>query len=68
MMSETNKPIQQNCRLCVHYYITHDVNFMYGCRMFGIKSQRQPLMEIIEASGKPCEGFELKQRPPASGS
>jgi hypothetical protein len=54
MMSETNKPIQQNCRLCVHYYITHDVNFMYGCRMFGIKSQRQPLMEIVEASGQPC--------------
>ena len=36
--------------------------------MFGIKSQRQPLTEIIEASGKPCEGFELKPRPPASGS
>ena len=47
----------RNCRLCAHYFITHDPQFRYGCRAFGLKSQRQPMLDVIEASGKPCEGF-----------
>lgn len=53
---------QQNCLQCRHYYITHDAGFMHGCRMFQMKSQRLPMLEVIAASGKVCEGFAEKIR------
>lgn len=50
------------CNRCVHYYITHDTHFRYGCRALGFKSQRQPVLDVIEASGLPCLQFLAKKR------
>lgn len=50
------------CNGCVHYYITHDTHFRYGCRALGFKSQRQPVLDVIEASGLPCLQFLAKKR------
>ncbi len=55
-----------NCRDCVHYYITHDVSFPYGCRAMDFKSRRQPALDVLEASGAPCLAFQPK--PPRPGT
>ena len=49
-----------HCLQCTHYYITHDVQFMYGCRLFQIKSKRQPMLDVVDASGDVCQGFKAK--------
>ena len=50
-----------NCRDCVHYYITHDVSFPYGCRAMDFKSRRMPILEVIAAYGA-C--FTYQPKPP----
>ncbi|OGS92387.1 MAG: hypothetical protein A2Z95_08000 [Gallionellales bacterium GWA2_60_18] len=57
------KPEEQlaDCNNCAHYYITHDVNFRYGCRALDFKSQRQPILVVIEASGQQCHFFQQKE-------
>jgi len=50
------------CNDCIHYYITHDANFRYGCRALDFKSQRQPILDVIEASGQQCHYFQKKER------
>ncbi len=49
------------CNRCVHYYITHDAQFRYGCRALGFKSLRQPMLDVLEASGMPCLRFLAKK-------
>jgi hypothetical protein len=49
-----------SCTRCVHYYITHDITFRYGCRALGFKSRGQPDREVIAASGEPCRYFAAK--------
>jgi len=48
------------CNHCRHYYITHDVRFRYGCRALDFKSRRQPVLDVIEASGQLCHYFQQK--------
>ena len=48
------------CNDCRHYYITHDAQFRYGCRAFDFKSRRQPMLDVIEASGQQCQHFQKK--------
>lgn len=58
------KPIVDHlprCNSCAHYYITHDPSFRYGCRALDFKSKRQPLCDVIEASGHPCMYFREKK-------
>lgn len=50
------------CTACVHYFITHDPVFPYGCRTLNFKSWRQPMLDVIEASGQPCLYFRAKRR------
>lgn len=45
------------CKGCLHYYITHDAAFRYGCRALDFKSRRQPVLDVIEASGQPCQYY-----------
>jgi len=49
------------CSRCAHYYITHDMTFRYGCRALDFKSRRQPMLDVIEASGQPCLYFQAKK-------
>ncbi len=50
-----------NCKDCSHYYITHDPNFRYGCRALDFKSRRQPVIDVMEASGQPCQYFQRRK-------
>jgi len=59
-MPDTDKP--PRCNACQHYYITHDIHFRYGCRALAFKSRRQPIFEVVAASGQPCQFFALKSR------
>jgi hypothetical protein len=65
-MSKTadNKPEAQafRCNDCVHYYITFEAQFRYGCRALDFKSQRLPMLDVLEASGQPCQFFQGKPR------
>ncbi|MFH2133929.1 MAG: hypothetical protein ABII81_01950 [Pseudomonadota bacterium] len=67
-MSKTtdNKPETQapRCKDCVHFYITYEAQFRYGCRALDFKSQRLPMLDVLEASGQPCQFFQRK--PPRS--
>jgi hypothetical protein len=54
------------CSNCSHYYITHDANFRYGCRGLGFKSQRQPSLDVFEASVQQCHYFQKKYAPDPS--
>ncbi len=60
----TTKPDKKrpDCNSCVHYYITHDASFRYGCRAFAFKSQRLPILDVVEASGEQCHYFLQKRR------
>lgn len=51
-----------DCRDCVHYFITWDVAFPYGCRAMDFKSKRLPHLDVLESSGQPCLRFEPRQR------
>ncbi len=56
-MTETRKV---RCKHCVHYYITHDINFPYGCRSLDFKSRKQPILVVVESSGQDCLYFTAK--------
>jgi hypothetical protein len=56
------------CRHCQHYYITHDPQFRYGCRALGFKSQTQPCLEVISASGEQCLYYMPKGKGPSGGN
>ena len=61
-MSNTNQDQTGiNCKNCMYYYITHDVNFRYGCRALDFKSRRLPMLDVAEASGQPCQYFKIKR-------
>ncbi|MEW6238680.1 MAG: uracil-DNA glycosylase [Candidatus Omnitrophota bacterium] len=49
------------CANCVHYYITWDQRFPYGCRILNFKSHKPPYLSVFESSGMPCQLFESKE-------
>ncbi len=51
-----------DCNNCIHYFITHEANFRYGCHALGFKSRRMPVLDVIEASGQQCHFFKKKAR------
>ena len=46
-----------DCRKCIYYYITWDVNFSYGCRLFEIKSKQLPYVIVFQSLGTQCDNF-----------
>jgi hypothetical protein len=54
-----------HCPDCIHYYITHDAHFRYGCRAMNFKSPRPPGQAVFKAAGVPCLSFQPK--PPKAG-
>jgi len=56
---DTSKP-EPRCTRCVHYYITFDPSFPYGCRILGFKSRSVPEKEVQSASDMPCQSFQPK--------
>jgi hypothetical protein len=49
-----------DCTVCRHLFITYEARFPYACRKLSFKSQRMPHLEVLEASGETCAGFEPK--------
>lgn len=56
-MSEAEKPV---CHKCRHFYITWDKNTPNGCRLYGIKTRRNPSQVVMSATGTGCLGYEKK--------
>jgi hypothetical protein len=50
------------CPNCVHYFITHEVAFPYGCRALAFKSRRLPSHEVLAVSNAPCQAFAARER------
>lgn len=48
----------QGCHGCVHFYITYDPSFPYGCRVLQFKSRRLPHLEVQAASQTVCQARE----------
>jgi len=46
----------------MHYYITHDPVFPYGCRALRFKGKRKPCLDVLDASGEPCLAFTPKAK------
>jgi hypothetical protein len=62
MMDSGKSILDQRCNGCAHYFITHELTFRYGCRALDFKSRRQPIRDVIEASGQACLYFQAKKR------
>lgn len=45
------------CRLCVHFYVTHEPATPYGCRAMRFKSAQQPGQVVYSSSGMECQLF-----------
>ena len=51
------------CHKCIHYYVTWDQHFPYGCRAMDFKSKRLPINDVRMAMrAKDCLAFEMKKR------
>jgi hypothetical protein len=46
-----------NCMSCLHFYITYDPQFPYGCRAVGFKSRWMPSKVMYASSGMDCQFF-----------
>jgi hypothetical protein len=62
MMSSIMNEEKTNCRNCIYYYVTWDVKFPYGCKLFGVKSKQMPCIIVYQSIGRPCERFTKKQK------
>ena len=48
------------CKGCIHFFVTYDPHFPYGCRSMGFKSRRYPHVEVEEATGESCQAHQTK--------
>ncbi|MEW6164909.1 MAG: hypothetical protein AB1642_07590 [Pseudomonadota bacterium] len=53
--SRSSRPV---CTRCLHYHITYDPRFPYGCRAMGFKSRALPHTEVEAATGMACQSFQ----------
>jgi len=60
MVNHSNQPDAKQCLQCVHYFITYEARFPYGCRALSFKSRRLPCNEVYEASNANCLMFVSK--------
>lgn len=51
-------PHTPDCRVCCGFFVTHDAQAPYGCRMFAMKTRVLPMIEVERTSGRPCQAFE----------
>jgi len=56
-----------NCFSCTHFFITHEVDFPYGCRAVGFKSQPLPAKLMYAHSGIECQLFTEKPDKKSTG-
>ncbi|MDA9297205.1 hypothetical protein N9Q44_03705 [Gammaproteobacteria bacterium] len=66
-MSRATSAATTNCYGCVHFYITWDKQWPYGCRKMDFRSKRLPSEAVLEADGQPCLAREERPAQVASG-
>lgn len=59
-MDKNEKLTGPVCHDCVHYYITWDKAFPFGCRAMGFKSKNAPHFLTRQLSGMTCLSFAKK--------
>lgn len=57
---ENNQAKENDCRMCVHFFVTWQKNSPYGCKAYGFKGPQMPSVVVKASSGEPCKFF--KQR------
>ncbi|MCT4621777.1 MAG: uracil-DNA glycosylase [Marinisporobacter sp.] len=48
------------CRKCKYFYVTWDVKFPNGCKLFGIKAKSAPSILVYRSTGEKCTHFTEK--------
>lgn len=51
-----------DCRKCKYYYVTWNVQFPYGCKLFSVKSKQMPSVIVYKSLGKQCDKYESKNK------
>lgn len=51
-----------NCIKCKNFYVTWDVSFPKGCKLFDFKSKQMPSVLVQQATGTPCRNFVEKAK------
>jgi hypothetical protein len=49
-----------NCWQCRHFAVSWDPKLPYTCKLMGFKSRNIPMLEVLRADGRPCNGFVAK--------
>ncbi|TFG83080.1 MAG: hypothetical protein E4H20_06345 [Spirochaetales bacterium] len=49
-----------NCLTCEYFYVTWDIGFPRGCRIFDIKCRILPSHEVFTATGVHCPSYVRK--------
>ncbi len=57
-------PERPNCMACLHFYVTHEPAFPYGCKAMGFKSAQYPAVTVFASSGMHCQLFIRKSTAP----
>ena len=55
---------QVDCNACVHFFITWDKRFPYGCKAMGFMSSHSPSKDVFEVEGRDCLVYRSKQSSP----
>ena len=56
------KVMGPNCWHCEYFAISWQPVMPYICRLMGFKSKGLPCIEVLNADGRPCQGFLPKSR------
>lgn len=51
-----------DCFACIHFFITYDQAFPYGCKAAGFKSCTLPCKDMYANSGISCQLFQEKRK------
>ncbi|MBI4984969.1 MAG: hypothetical protein HZC24_06410 [Rhodocyclales bacterium] len=65
-MSDARHHQATTCRGCLHFHVTYDPAFPYGCRSMGFKSRRYPYFEVRALTGAAC--LARQERPQGAGA
>ena len=53
-----------SCNGCIHFFITYEPGLPYACRAMGFKSRNHPCVEVLAASGTPCQMRQVRSDKP----
>lgn len=49
------------CTTCLHYFITYEPRFPYGCRAMNFKCRVLPHLEVETLTGAACLAFQRRR-------